>query len=103
MTTCVVQQSTIASKIDYRHKLLRATTFDSSLISANMTSRKRHLSEANECHDSSMKTTKDDIDTNKRMKKGNYIRLNFQAFITCCFFSNMTLAYFFCTYIASSI
>jgi hypothetical protein len=76
MATCVTQQSSSPmSNIHHPRKLLRAVTYNS--LMPVMKSRKRLLSEQNECRNFMMKFSNDDLDTNKRTKTGNYVIENF--------------------------
>lgn len=72
MTACLAQQqSSIKTNLTYpRRKLLRTMTYDS--LMPKMTSRKRQLSEQNQCCNPMMNT--DHIDINKRFKTGNFIK-----------------------------
>jgi hypothetical protein len=73
MTARVAQQtSSKLSIMNYPRKLFRAATYDALL--PVVTSRKRLLSEQNECRNFMMKFSNDDILANKRRKIGNYFR-----------------------------
>lgn len=63
------------SKMNYPQKLLRAMTYDSSM-SAMMTSRKRLLSEQNQCCNTDDELSNDVFSTNKRTKRGIYANSN---------------------------
>ena len=70
MVTCVAQQMSSMSNINYPHKLIRAATHDS--LFPVMTRRKRLLSEQNDCQHSTMKLSNDYIHVDKKVKTGNY-------------------------------
>ena len=63
------------SKMNYPQKLFRAVTYDSSM-STMMTSRKRLLSEQNQCCNTDDELSNEVFSTNKRTKRGNYSNTN---------------------------